>query len=267
MRDFLVIARVGDKSLHPRWLNGDRNWDLALSCFGKQTPVQAFDCVLVENQVGPKWLPLHDFLVRNAELVGRYRYVMLPDDDLSFTAPEISRFFAICARHNFAIAQPSLDFRSYFSHPITVKRPLLSYRVTNFVEVMTPCFRQDILQEVLPSLLDSASGWGIDDVWPQLLAGRGERFAIVDEVSITHTRPVGGELYRGNALQRSPSHDYETLHASGSAVVGRQVQYGCLQSGLRVPRTIVRALGLLTRFSRRRDGQPQWIEKAALPAA
>ena len=44
---------------------------------------------------------------------------------------------------------------------------------------MTPCFRTDILEEILPTLLASSSGWGIDQVWFNMLEGRGEQFAIV----------------------------------------------------------------------------------------
>lgn len=258
MRDFLVIARVGDRSLHPKWLDGARSWDLALSCFGTVAPARASECVLIEHMVGPKWSPLHDLITRHAELVQRYRYILLPDDDLLFSAETLSRFFDVCLHNNFAIAQPSLDYKSYFSHPITVRRPLLSFRTTDFVEVMTPCFRKDILAELLPSLITSQSGWGLDDVWPRLLAGRGERLAIVDEVSVTHTRPVGGELYRSGALRRTPATDYDDLHASGAASVSRRVKYGCTRSGYRVPRVAVRGLGLLTRLNRRRDGQPNW---------
>ena len=266
MREFLIIARVGDKSLHPGWLAGSRNWDLALSCFGTMPPPAADQCVLVEQAVGPKWPPLHALITRHADLIGRYRYVMLPDDDLLMSAPDVSRFFDLCVRHNFAIAQPSLDFESFFSHAITVKRPFLSFRATDFVEVMTPCFRRDILAEVLPTFLESTSGWGLDDMWHRLFAGRDERFAIVDEVSVTHTRPVGGELYRGGALRRDPARDYQELHARGAASVSRRMSYGCTRSGLHVPRLVVKGLGLISRVGRRADGLPDW-PKPASPAA
>ena len=258
MRDYLIIARVGDKSLHPRWLEGDRNWDLALSSFGSAPVAHAGECVLVEKVKGPKWAPLHDLIVRNAELIDRYKYVMLPDDDLLFTPDGMSWFFDLCRRHDFAVAQPSLDYESFYSHPITIRRPMLSYRLTDFVEVMTPCFRTDVLHQVLPTFVASASGWGIDDVWPGLVGRTGGRMAIVDEVSVTHTRPVGGELYKGNVLVRTPSNDYDELHGSGRAAVGRRVVHGRTRGGLRVPRPMVKALGLFTRFNRRRDGGATW---------
>jgi hypothetical protein len=267
VREFLIVARVGDRSLHAGWLEGPRNWDLALSCFGSQPPAAADQCVAVEHAVGPKWGPLHHFIMEHLSLIRHYRYVMLPDDDLCMTAADLNRFFDLCARHNFAIAQPSLDYRSYFSHPITVRRPFLSYRATDFVEVMMPCFRTDILEEVLPTFLESASGWGLDDMWPQLYQDRDERFAIVDEVSATHTRPVGGELHRGGALRRGPARDYQDLHARGVASVSRRMSQGYTRSGRRVPRLIVRGLGLLSRLVRRPDGLPVFQVEHAGPVA
>lgn len=268
MRDYLVITRAGDKSLHPRWLSETRNWDLALSCFGAMSPERARDCVAVTHVPGPKWRPLHDFIVTNAELVAKYRYVMLPDDDLLFSGEEISRFFSICAAHDFAVAQPSLDYDSFYSHPITIRRPLLSYRITSFVEVMTPCFRQDSLIKVLPTFLASSSGWGIDDIWPDMFTGARDRLAIVDEVSVTHTRPVGGELYRGNALKRAPSDEYDELHRTGAATLNRRNLRGYMRGGVRVPATALKALGLLARAKRRADGHAVWTTPSpAAPAA
>lgn len=267
MRDYLIVARVGDKSLHPLWLAGQRNWDLALSCFGTWPPERMQDCVVAEHVVGPKWGPLHDFIARHADLIAGYRYVLLPDDDLLFSSEEMSRFFSICARHGFAVAQPSLDYDSFYSHPITIRRPLLSYRITDFVEVMAPCFRRDSLMKALPTFLASSSGWGIDDVWPGLLGGGQERFAIVDEVSVTHTRPVGGELYRGGALSRSPHDDYAELHASGVASLGRRSLRGYMRGGLRVPALGVKALGLLARAKRRGDGHAVWTNAGPVAQA
>jgi hypothetical protein len=256
LRNNLIIARVGDRSLHSQWFNGGaRNWDLALSCFGKEAPARREECVIVEHEVGPKWPPLLAFVERHSDLVKRYRYVMFPDDDLLFSTLKLNRFFEFCAKQSFAIAQPSLDFSSYYSHSITVKRPLLSYRITNFVEVMSPCFRRDILEAALPSFGLTRSGWGIDDTWSNLLSGTSERMAIVDEISMTHTRPVGGELYKGDALRRSPADEYDELKTSVRAIERRKTVSGHSRSGAAFPQAIVKGLGLLSRFCRRSDGE------------
>jgi len=38
-------------------------------------------------------------------------------------------------------------------------------------------------------------GWGLGSVWPRLLGGGSSRVAIIDDVTVTHTRPVGGPNY------------------------------------------------------------------------
>jgi hypothetical protein len=267
LRPNLVIARVGDKSLHPRWIEGERNFDLALSSFGSTTPVGADQCVHVEHVKGPKWRPLYDLLKEKEDLVRQYAYVSLPDDDLLFSGPAMSRFFDLCQAYRLPLAQPSLDYDSFYSHPITVHRPLLTLRYTNFVEAMIPTFRTDILYDLLETFPLSASGWGLDSLWAGELAKRGEKLAIVDAVSVTHTRPVGGELYKGGSLAKSPFDDLEVVFADQNAVRRPALVGAIAHRNISVPRTAVRLLGLVTRARRRRDGAAQWIRNAPGPMA
>jgi hypothetical protein len=57
---------------------------------------------------------------------------------------------------------------------------------------MMPCFRSDILSNLLHTLdlTPSGFGFGLDFLWPKLLAYSG--VFIVDETAVLHTRPVGG---------------------------------------------------------------------------
>jgi hypothetical protein len=71
---------------------------------------------------------------------------------------------------------------------------MFQYRVTSFVELMAPCFDLDTLLLLLPTFSKNLSGWGIDNViWPRMLQDR--RVAVIDEIQITHTRPVGAANY------------------------------------------------------------------------
>jgi hypothetical protein len=192
-RRFLVVVRAGDRSLHPQWLSGEpRNWDLALSYYGDFPDRFRGSYEHLHLSRGSKWEGLTDFMRAKHELVHDYEYVWFPDDDLLTTAPIISRFFDICAANQFTVAQPSLDFRSYYSHPITLQRPHCLYRCTDFVEIMAPCFQVANLALFVPTFSVSSSGWGLEWVWwsqAQSLASR--CFAIVDETAVQHTRPVG----------------------------------------------------------------------------
>ncbi|WP_233081200.1 hypothetical protein [Rheinheimera soli] len=54
-------------------------------------------------------------------------------------------------------------------------------------------------------------GWGLDNLWPLLLDNSNKRkIAVLDAVTVVHTRPLGGELYKKNP-ELSPERDVEKL--------------------------------------------------------
>jgi hypothetical protein len=64
---------------------------------------------------------------------------------------------------------------------------------------MAPLFSREALAACAPSFGESASGWGLDWVWPLLCERAGlDRIAVIDATPVRHTRPVGGELYRNH---------------------------------------------------------------------
>jgi hypothetical protein len=59
---------------------------------------------------------------------------------------------------------------------------------------MAPCFSRDFLKQMLPSFNENRTGWGLDLYWPTKIADW-TRIAIIDAVTVRHTRPVGGPNY------------------------------------------------------------------------
>ncbi|HEX2577375.1 MAG TPA: hypothetical protein VHK88_13555, partial [Aquihabitans sp.] len=86
---------------------------------------------------------------------------------------------------------PALDAESYFAHYITMHNPRFFGRFVGFVEIMIPGFSRPALERLLPTLGESETGWGwgLDSVWPKLLDYT--NVAIIDGVTVSHTRPVG----------------------------------------------------------------------------
>jgi hypothetical protein len=198
MRRNLVIVRAGDSSLHPEWLRGatQRSWDLLVSYFGDDPGRFRQQDVVRIDAKGAKWPALHGLLTERADLLRDYDYIWLPDDDISCRACDIDGLFAAMRRHDLLLGQPSLSGRSHFSFSITLHNPLTRLRWTNFVETMVPCFHRDLLTKCLPLLGRTVSGWGLDWVWPKEAGLAARRVAIIDAVTVTHTRPVGGPNYR-----------------------------------------------------------------------
>ena len=194
-RRFLVMARVGDKSLHAKWLQGaERKFDLYLSYYGSQPGRYREQADHWRERGETKWPALHAHLEEDRELLSGYEAIWMPDDDLLVDAAGINRMFEVFATFELSLAQPALSMDSHFSHSALLHAPGYVLRYANFVEVMAPVFSRPALNLLKPSFAQSKIGWGLDHLWIQLLerAGMGDRIAIIDAVQVVHTRPIGG---------------------------------------------------------------------------
>lgn len=194
----LVVVRAGDKSLHPAWLAGPepRNWDIVVNYFGDDPHIFRTPEVVRIDGKGPKWPALQALFMAHPDLVERYDHIWLPDDDLATDTASINRLFETCARHRLEVAQPALTWDSYFGHLTTLRNPLFRMRMTNYVEVMAPCMTAAVLRATLPLFNANLSGWGLDFIWPRHVSRPDGSIAIIDDITVTHTRPVGGPNYK-----------------------------------------------------------------------
>lgn len=198
-RRFLIICRVGDKSLHPHWLaDKDRNFDIFLSYFGNTPDHYSQDAEYYEQVKGPKWPELHRIINDNSAIIGQYDAVWLPDDDLLADTQTLNRLFNLFMALEFQLAQPALTIDSHVIYKELIAQPKLLARRTNFVEVMAPIFSRQALTHLAPTFIQSPSGWGLDKLWPYLL--KQHAIGVLDATPVTHTRPVGGELYKNNQV-------------------------------------------------------------------
>ncbi len=193
---FLVVVRAGDQSLHPQWTSDltTRTWDLVVSYFGKDPDrFRSAGEIRIDDR-GQKYGGLHTLLTRQ-DFWRHYEYVWLPDDDLAAEQSAIDGLFEIMARLDLALAQPALSWTSFYSYFVTIRNPSFRVRLTNIVEIMAPCFHRPFLETCVPTFTENLSGWGLSWLWPRLLPEKPRRCGVVDEVQVTHTRPVGGPAY------------------------------------------------------------------------
>ena len=59
---------------------------------------------------------------------------------------------------------------------------------------MAPCLSAAILEETRGFFGKTLSGWGLERVWAKRAGKTG--MAIIDEVTVFHTRPIGGPNYK-----------------------------------------------------------------------
>jgi hypothetical protein len=235
MKPYLALFRSGPSSLHPHAIARleAQNFDYALSWFGDEPPKVAHGAVFVHMQKGAKWPGLKETLAAHGDLISRYRYVWLPDDDLLAVPEDISRMFAICDELQLELAQPALTPDSYFTHLVTMQHRAFQLRFTNFVEIMAPVLSAAMLTKIYPTLDGRISGYGLDALWARF--SRLGKVAIIDDTPVKHTRPVGGPNYAfSKKAGLAPAHEDWLVSASHFIDVPAdwQVVYaGLLQSG------------------------------------
>ena len=208
----LVISVVGDYSTHKEWIRGNPEFDLALIYYGNDKEKfsnytrDAFLCI---KQKGEKYPLVKSFINHHYELVSKYEYIWLPDDDISISTDKLNHIFKIAKDYDLHICQPSVvSSNGKVSHEITRSRKGLKLRFTNFVEVMMPLFHVKSLLFLYDDFDLSVSGWGLDASWSHRLNDPKDKIAVIDEISAVHTKPVGSDYSR---FKISPEDELKTI--------------------------------------------------------
>lgn len=188
----LVIVRAGDASLHGGWLSGGpRDWDLHISYFAKgEGPVsrEGEGVTWTHDPAPSKWQGIAMALEKAPLRLDAYDYIALPDDDVLTQAPVLNRAFALAREEDLALCQISLHHDSYFGDPMTLARPRLKLHYSTRVELMAPIFRIDLLKRLLPYFPLPGNLWAMDHIAAKLASGAPDAIAVLDEVSVLHTR-------------------------------------------------------------------------------
>lgn len=229
-RDYLVFVRAGRNSLHRDWLTNaeDRNWDLQISQYDDDPEIGQGGDLPLSIDKGTKWDSIYRYLSSNPQLLDRYRYIAFMDDDLILTAQDLNRYFEICDQHDLLLAQPSLHPDSYFCYPILLQCRSIRLRYSNFVECMAAAIRTDYLRTFIPRMARVKSGWGMDRIWTVTMPDPAFKSAIIDEISMVHTRPhaTGGiyQEFARNAM--GPYAEMMALMGSYDGVPDKMLVYG-----------------------------------------
>ena len=195
----VIISRNGPNSLHQEWLiNSDsKSWDLILLYYDedsfRRTQSQEGKSYFYP---GGKWEAYYNFFRDYPEVLNDYDFFWFADDDISIQGKAINKMFQSMNDYDLDIAQPAMSLDSYFSYLVTIQCEFLKIRFSNFVEVMAPCLRKSVVKDMLPFFKDAFTGMGLDSIWTHKTRKEPNKIAILDEVVMNHTRPVGGPLHQ-----------------------------------------------------------------------
>ena len=195
--DNLIISPVGDNSLHSSWMGDDVNFDLVLLYYGDNENIAQsylYYTPYVYTAKGEKYHLLKSFIQSNLDFISNYKYIWFPDDDVSISTQNINKLFKIATQYELSISQPAME--GYISHEITKPIPNSLLRYTNFVEVLAPLFDKETLFKVYDTFNLNYSSWGYDYLWTHLLGYPKNKIAIIDDIIMAHTKPVGQSYSR-----------------------------------------------------------------------
>lgn len=189
---YLLIARVGSCSLHQAWLapTADRGFDVLLSAYHADVQDPQEPGVYFEHRPGAKVAGYAAVFDAYADLIARYDYVALFDDDLLIDSASLATLFDTAASYALKISQPALTHDSHFTYACLLHDPAFRLRYVNYIEMMCPVFRQDAFQAVR-ALYSMGYESGIDLIWCNLIATSPNDFAVIDDIVVRHTRSVG----------------------------------------------------------------------------
>jgi len=221
MKD-LVIAVVGDQSLHHRWIKEEREFDLFIIYYGDEEGKYANDGEYYMDEKGIKFELIHEALIQY-NLIHKYGYFLMPDDDLWATTDDIHKFCGLIKEHQLLLSQPSII--GYYSWALTLHNPYYILRYTNRVENMTPCFNQHALRICLHSFTENRSGWGLGMLWDKLLNHPINEIGIIDDVTFIHTREAKQKCLYDNYTDFDPHEDKKRLMEKYELVNERKIYW------------------------------------------
>lgn len=181
-----VFVAAGEGSLHRQLLKGNANFDLHLLIYDGSYSKFCNDTDFIACDAGYKMDMTYRYLHRHPDLLNKYEYFFLMDDDIEMSTEEVNKLFGIMKQYHLRIAQPALVM-SYYTYEHTLHNPFCILRYTNFVEMMIPCFSKEALIKVLPTFEEKICFKGIEYHWAKMV---GNGIAIIDIVKVVHTRPV-----------------------------------------------------------------------------
>jgi hypothetical protein len=197
MSKILCILRAGEGGIQKSWIpHVSRYVDVAISTFGTYQGDE-LNVPVRHHFNGSRMGGVHDFFLRNPGLIDTYTHFWLVEDDLYI--PEIVALLikSFAAVQEFELFAPTLSGDSYFGHAISVANRSFVFRLTNFVEQMSPVFSRRLLLKCLPHLNENYSGWGLEWLWHKYTRELGGFTAALDCAAIYHTRQGGsGQLYK-----------------------------------------------------------------------
>lgn len=191
----MIFTSAGDNTDFVKWWCSSKeiqNYDMYVYYYGKNTDnftLYEKNVTHIERSIGSKFQNFYKFWKKYPEVINEYDRFFILDDDIEISCEDINKMFNLSREYNLDICGPSFTSQSKVSHEITKYRPNILLSYTNFVEVNTPLFSRDALNNLMKVYNPVLIGWGIDIlyVWANGF-DKTKSYAIVHSIQCTNPK-------------------------------------------------------------------------------
>lgn len=162
----MVFSSVGNNTSFDRlWVGDHMNYDIYVIYYGNDDEIYNMykdKVTFIEKRKGSKFHNLKYFYDTYPDIISTYERFFILDDDIIMNVNDINTMFELSRKYNLKICAPSFLPQSKISHKLTLHKPGLLLRYTNFVEMNTPLFSVEALHKLMKVFDYSIIGWGTD---------------------------------------------------------------------------------------------------------
>lgn len=189
---YLVFTSAGNKSALPGWVKGDKRFDLFCVYYasGQEQALSPL-CDYFVRHKGAKFPNLLWVYQQWPEIIERYDYILVIDDDLTLSASDFNRHFEMHKKEQLWLSQLAFHRRGKVNHKINEAQPFSYMRYTNFVEVNSPLFDKASLLRFLQEYDAEVVGIGVDYWYSDRLSKQDtehNKIAIFDNIPCCNPR-------------------------------------------------------------------------------
>lgn len=195
----LILAAVGNESLHGSWISKNKEYDLFLVYYGNIKDKFKNECDFYTQRKGIKFQMFYHIIKEQRDFFSQYDAIFMPDDDVYIEPSQIISLFEIFHKYELEIAQPSI--LGWYSWNLTLHSPFYALRYVNAIEIMCPVFSKNALDICLETFNENNTAWGLHRIWDMKLGYPKDKMAIIDDVIAIHTREVmAGDVYKNHEV-------------------------------------------------------------------
>jgi len=174
------------------WVSKEQMYDIYVFYYGENEDLfnkYKSKVTHIEKSKGSKFQNFYKFYTKNPDIIQRYDYFFLLDDDIEIKHTNINKMFFIAEMYKLHICAPSFTSKSKISWPHTLHKPHVFLSYTNFIEVNAPLYSKNALKALMKCYDPRLIGWGIDYLatWANGLYKQSS-YAIIHSIQCTNPK-------------------------------------------------------------------------------